>query len=195
MRTRRIICKPHHRTFKEYNDLVALGVLIFALITTIIYYPYAILFENSPVSVEAEHFMFLSMISILTFGILYYNWAQSYQCSTIITEEGIYVSREKMRTKYKKAYRKGYFISWMDITKMSILKEKTQSGWKCIFITKYGDTIEISSSLRYPGTCIPKLIRLGNKLKNMGIDVIIARNILNHSDIENKEYIGDENAK
>ena len=176
MGNEKIICKPTHKTFKEYNDLFALGVLIFALIITIIYYPYAILFENSPVSVEAEHFMFLSMISILTFGILYYNWAQSYQCSTIITEDGVYVSREKMRNKYKKAYRKGYFVAWSEITKMALLDDKN-SGWKCVFTTKYGDTIEISSSLKYSDVCIPKLAKLGNELKNMGIEVIISTNI------------------
>lgn len=193
MKTKNILCKPRYKSYEEYSNKITIFILLFLLIASSIYLSYQTVKKKPLYSFEASVVLIASITINLLFWILYYNWAQSYQCSTIITEDGIYISRENMKPKYKKIYRKGYFVLWSEITKMALLNQK-DSGWKCTFTTKYGDAIEISSPLKYPDTCISQMEKLGNRLKENGVEVIIAKNILLHSKTEN-EHKEDKDAK
>jgi hypothetical protein len=174
-----VVCKPEHKSFDEiWGDIVVVVSGICMIMFIIYYYSYIVS--------ETDVYLYIMGIFILTFVIFYYSWAQSYQCPTIIIGDGIYVSREKTKKKYRKIYRKGYFITWQDITKMTLSNDKN-SGWKCVFITKYGDKIEISSSSGYPEKCLPKLINLGKKLRDMNIKIVMSEKLLNYEDAETKD--------
>ncbi len=110
------------------------------------------------------------MVISLGIGVLYYNWTNSWICSTIVTRDGIYTSRKGMKDEYEKAYRKGYFIPWSAITRIKLKGEK-DSEWQCTFVTLYGDKVEISSAMKYPRDCLTGLIEKINGLKDVELDI------------------------
>jgi len=169
MRKENIICKKTRRTFEEYENIVLTITLLLGLVYIIPYYTYRILINSFSYSLLANLVLFVSMVVSLTIGVLYYNWAQSWNYSTVVTEKGMYTSRKDMETGYKKAYRKGYFIPWSEISKVAITKT-TPSGWLCLFTTTYGDTIKISTEQKYDDNCFLELMILIEGLKKKGVN-------------------------
>lgn len=163
---------------EEIHSYITRYIFLIILISSAILYPYYILIGQYTISFNAIIVTTPIIIVILLFLYLYFTWAHSWIIQTRIAESGLFTSREKMSQHYMSVLGKGYFIPWSEIVKIILSKDAKTSDWKCVFTTKYQDIIEISSALKYPDTCVPKLIELGNKLKIMGIEVVISDGIL-----------------
>ncbi len=173
MRKEEIICKKARRTFEEYDNMAVVITLILAIVVISLDGIYNGLTNNFYYPLWVNVVLYASMVISLTIGVLYYNWAQSWNYSTVVTRDGIYTSRKDMQTVYEKAYRKGYFIPWSEISRL-VIEKVEPSAWVCTFTTRHGDTIRISTDQKYDDDCFSKLIGLAEGLKKHGVKVYVS---------------------
>ena len=169
MRKEDIICKKTRRTYEEYENIALTTTLLTILLISVPYASYRILIRDFNYSLMANIVLVVSIAVSLTIGVLYYNWTNSWICSTLVTRDGLYASREGMKGEYEKAYRRGYFIPWSEISKVAITKT-APSEWLCLFTTLYGDTIKISTEQKYDDNCFSELINIIEGLKKKGVN-------------------------